>query len=549
MELKIKQLSSLEKVLDINKIEYKEIDRLNALLGEQISYQISVSAANLTAIEFDIVSELNPYIQVYEVKNTIMDFPVYPEQANINYLTQTPGCMPDLLIPLESQGNTIMCNNNVSSIWITLTIPENIKGGTYDIKVNINDKNTPPTLLATKHMTINVIEKKLPKQSTIFTQWFHVDCIADVHNVEIYSERHWELIEEYMKTAVELGINMILTPVITPPLDTAVGTNRPCTQLVKIKKNDNKYVFDFTLLKRWINLCKKYKIEYFEISHLFSQWGLESAPNIWVQENGENKHMFGWHIKSDDPAYIDFLTQFLPTLINFLSREGIKEKCHFHLSDEPGIQHVDTYKKLHDIVKPLLGGCPIMDAISDFDFYEHKLIDVPVCATTHITPYIENDAKNYWAYYCCGQSELVANRFLAMPSYRNRIIGLQLYKYDIPGFLQWGYNFYYSQFSRYLINPYITSSADGAFPSGDPFSVYPGKNGPLKSLRALIFKEALQDIEICHLLEKSIGKDAVIKIIETKAGSEITFFDYPNTAEFMFEIIDELKLRLQGDEQ
>ena len=33
------------------------------------------------------------------------------------------------------------------------------------------------------------------------------------------------------------------------------------------------YRFDFSELKRWIDLCKKCGIEYYEMSHLFSQWG------------------------------------------------------------------------------------------------------------------------------------------------------------------------------------------------------------------------------------------------------------------------------------
>ena len=37
-------------------------------------------------------------------------------------------------------------------------------------------------------------------------------------------------------------------------------------------------------------------------------------------------------------------------------------------------------------------------------------------------------------------------------------------------------------------------------PSGDPFSVYPGKDGPVASLRALNFKDALQDVDILRAL-------------------------------------------------
>ena len=37
------------------------------------------------------------------------------------------------------------------------------------------------------------------------------------------------------------------------------------------------------------------------------------------------------------------------------------------------------------------------------------------------------------AYYCCGEYKAVGNRFLAFPEYRNRILGVQLFKFDIKG--------------------------------------------------------------------------------------------------------------------
>ena len=127
-----------------------------------------------------------------------------------------------------------------------------------------------------------------------------------------------------------------------------------------------------------------------------------------------------------------------------------------------------------------------------------------------------------------------------MPSYRNRILGLQMYKYNVKGFLQWGYNFYYSQCSRKKINPYVTSSADRAFPSGDAFSVYPGDNKPLPSLRVCVFKEALEDMEVCRLLESYIGREKVIEMIDTAAGQPLTFSSYPRNPYFVPELIEKM---------
>jgi hypothetical protein len=168
-------------------------------------------------------------------------------------------------------------------------------------------------------------------------------------------------------------------------------------------------------------------------------------------------------------------------------------------------------------------------------------VEHPICTIDHIEPFISRGVKGLWAYYCCAQYKEVSNRFIAMPSYRNRIIGIQLYKYGIEGFLHWGFNFYYSQYSLYPIDPYVTTSTDGIFSSGDAFSVYPGKNGPLPSIRALVFREALEDIALCKLLEEKIGKPAVVELIDKEAGFEVTFKSYPKSEDFIFRLTEKIK--------
>ena len=104
---------------------------------------------------------------------------------------------------------------------------------------------------------------------------------------------------------------------------------------------------------------------------------------------------------------------------------------------------------------------------------------------------------------------------IAMPSYRNRALGLQLFRYQISGFLHWGYNFYNSQYSIEHINPYEVTDAAGAFPSGDPFLVYPGENGqPEESLRMMVHDEAMTDLRALKLLESLTSREHVMELIE-----------------------------------
>ena len=123
-----------------------------------------------------------------------------------------------------------------------------------------------------------------------------------------------------------------------------------------------------------------------------------------------------------------------------------------------------------------------------------------------------------------------------MPSARNRILGIQLYSYDATGFLQWGYNFWYSQFSKYAIDPYKVTDAGKAFPSGDAFVVYPGAGGvPFNSLRFKVFYDAVQDFTAMKLLESIIGRAKVMEIIEDEAGRPVTMKKYPHGNDFILK--------------
>ncbi len=538
MDINVKQISSLEKIRPSDSLTQKSI--INAIVfgGERFSYQLGIMC-NSQWVRVIVESPLKEFIKIYSVENVIMDFPIYSPavaHSDDDYIAKDAGLMPDLLIPLSDKNNELKLTDGIAkALWIRVDIPDSFPNGKYDITIKIQSIDNPDEF-TDNTMTLEVMDINLPGQELIFTQWLHADCIADVHKTEVYSEEHWRLIEEYIKTASELGINMILTPVFTPPLDTGVGLYRTCVQLVDIKKIQNKYIFNFEKLHRWINICKRNNIKYFEVSHLFSQWGTQYTPNIMVDIDGEKKYYFSWGVEASSEEYINFLKQFIPSLIDVFKKEEISDNVYFHLSDEPSEENAQAYELAYKIVKPLTGNMKTFDALSHYSFYEKGLVECPVTATSHIDEFLKHDIPEQWAYYCCAQIDRVGNRLLSMPSYRNRILGIQLYKYDIKGFLQWGFNFYNSQFSKYKINPYTTTSADMAFPSGDPFTVYPGRDGALLSLRGLVFYEAIQDIAVCKLLEKYIGKSQVIKIIESEAECEITFNDYPRNTEFLIKL-------------
>jgi hypothetical protein len=127
--------------------------------------------------------------------------------------------------------------------------------------------------------TLDVLPAELPPQKLLHTKWFHSDCIATQYGVDVFSEEHWRLIEAYATNAFCHGINLLLTPLFTPPLDTAIGHERPTVQLVGVEKTgEHAYHFGFSRLDRWVDMCGRIGIRNFEFSHLFTQWGAKHAP-------------------------------------------------------------------------------------------------------------------------------------------------------------------------------------------------------------------------------------------------------------------------------
>ena len=113
-----------------------------------------------------------------------------------------------------------------------------------------------------------------------------------------------------------------------------------------------------------------------------------------------------------------------------------------------------------------------------------------------------------------------------------------MYKYDIKGFLHWGYNFYFSRLSKVQpINPFQVSDAIDEFPSGDAYVVYPGFDGtPQVSLRFKVFYDAYQDMRACKLLESYIGRAAVIELIEENLDGELKFSTNPSYENWLLEV-------------
>ncbi|CQR46876.1 hypothetical protein BN1058_01160 [Paraliobacillus sp. PM-2] len=531
--LETKCISSLEKVFPDEELTSTSFNNASALINETYSFQVAYrnnqSLSNQISIEVE--SELQDLIALRSVGLAPSELPCYADHDD-NILRATSGLYPDPLYSIQEDG-LVGLPKQWRAIWVTVNLNDQVTSGIHNIRIVF--KTEDGQRLGEEVFKLNVIPVSLPEQKLIHTEWFYADCLALEYNVEVFSVKHWELMDKYIHTAAKHGMNMIYTPLFTPPLDTEVGGERLTVQLIGVDKVGTHYAFDFSKLKDWIEMCKKHGIKYFEFSHFFTQWGAKHAPKIIANENDVESKIFGWDTDATGEEYSQFLSEFLPQLVAFIKEQDLEDYVYFHVSDEPTLEHLESYQKASAIVHKYLANFPIMDALSDYEFYEKGYVKHPIPANDHIEPFIENNVNDLWTYYCCVQYKDVSNRFFTFPSSRNRVIGLQLYKFNIKGFLHWGYNFWLTQYSKKVINPYENTDAGYAFASGDAFLVYPGEDGPIESVRLEVFYEALQDLRALELLENKIGKEHVVALLEKEIEHPITFKQYPSESEWLLE--------------
>ncbi len=294
--MEFKLLSSLEKCFaDAGIGEKKEFTSACALMGEIYSFQLAICReddqySDMIGAYLKIESDIADKVSVRRVRHVPVMLAATPLDCNdSDYLRKGAGMYPDVLEPFDIKKYFYISAKSTESFWFTV---ENAPVGKHEINISLSRSNGE--VLYSGTFTLEIIAAALPDQELIVTNWFHCDCLASFYNVEVFSERHWEIIENFVKTYVRNGMNLILTPILTPELDTEVGSERPTVQLVDIKRTNGVYRYNFKKLDRWVEMCLKNGIKYFEMAHLFSQWGASFAPKVMATVDGEYKQIFGW---------------------------------------------------------------------------------------------------------------------------------------------------------------------------------------------------------------------------------------------------------------
>lgn len=528
-----KIISALEKPFADEKLDdYAALSRISTLRGEAISFQLlytyiqGESKRSWDVFKIELSGELAKYATVREVKAVAVTKPC-GVKSDDNYLRTAPGAYPDLLFPLTKDNRFASSNEILNSHWIDVFIPEDAPSGESEIKVRIIHSGE---VVSENTLTVDIIGATLPKQKTAHTMWYSNPSIVHYYGIEEWSERNFEICESYLSVARKNGINTVFVPLFS---------------LLEITKSGDEFYFSAEKLERFIEISKKLDFDFYEMPHMFTAGTAEWARTFSYNEDGVKKTTQG--LSSTDPEYTRILRATLKFAIEFLRERGLSQKLYFHIADEPSIEKIESYRAARESILDLIRDYPTIDAIFNIEYWKEGLVFSPVPITDEIEPFIEAGIENLWTYYCCGPQSRCSNRFIAQSGACTRSIGMQLYKFNIKGFLHWALCYYLGGDAGGVINPYVEQSAKNWVPAGDSFAVYPAPNGTAyESMRLLYLRDAFQDIRAMEICESLYSHDEVVGAIEEELGCELRFSVCAKSTDAMTRIRERINAMIKA---
>ena len=411
--------------------------------------------------------------------------------------------------PLFEEDSLTLWPGESAAFWITVRVDRACKPGPARVKFSADFGGQ----VRQRELIVQVHDITLqPRKGFPVTNWFSADAVCDFYGVKPFSAGFWPIFRRYVHNMVTHNQDTLYVPAFTPPVD---GVKRPMQLVNASRKSAGKYSFDFGDVRKWIRTAGACGIRNFEFNHLFTQWGAANAIRIYHGQGQDERLLWSPKTSATGRIYRTFLAQYLPALKQFLQRNGIIDRCFFHLSDEPhGQEHQANYAKARTMLRELAPWMKVMDALSEVDFARKGLVDMPVTVINTIREFIAEEIP-CWAYFCCVPRGKYLNRLMDTPLSKIRMSGWLFYRTGVLGFLHWGYNYWYRRQTRQLIDPFTVNDAHAApnWAYGDTFMVYPGRDGPIDSVRWEVFAESLQDYALLQTigLERNDGLLADIR--------------------------------------
>jgi hypothetical protein len=403
---------------------------------------------------------------------------------NPHVIRRAPFDVFEIIYPLEER--RIKTKYRYSLIRLTID-PENFKSNKdYVINISISDKLKNLKKLKFKIKVHPVLIPDLIDSNFFYTNWFNMQKMEEKHDLKRWSKKWYKMLDKYAQIMAKGRQNCIIIP----------------KELISLK--NNKIILDEKKMISFIEIFKKHGFTYFESPHLLGRGENDNWGNPELITSLRKKGYYS----SEGKKEIDTI---IHKIKKFTLKYNLKNQWLQHISDEPTDVSAKCYQDAAKQIKSIYPEIKIMEATNAMESLSGSIdLWCPL-----INDFQENEeffrnrekeGEKILIYTCLVPGGKWLNRTLDIESIRQVYFGWAGAKYNTFGYLHWGLNQYKANpFTQSVVkHPSPAASSNNYLPAGDTHIIYPGKNGPLSSLRFESQRLGIEDYEILEIL-KSIN--------------------------------------------
>lgn len=390
---------------------------------------------------------------------------------------------------LDNLDNFNIEAKTVRPVWLTIDIPSDAVAGNYKGKLNLYAERK---FVEDFEIKVEVVNQLLPEPSEWVYHldlWQHPSAVARVHNLELWSDAHFEKMRPIMKMLADAGQKVITATLNKDPWNHQ-SFDAYADMIIWTKNEDQSWSFDYTVFDKWVELMMD-----LGVTDMINCYSLLTWNNQVHYNDMEKKELVTLELKAQSDEYAEFWTVFLKDFTRHLKAKGWLEITNIAM-DERSPADMQAALKVLETAAPELG-ISLADNHKSYKQYPGiKDISVGANSVVDKEDIITRRAEglNTTWYVCC--ADPFANMFTFSAPAEAVYAGWHTVAADLDGMLRWAYN-------SWVENP-LTDSRYKTWPAGDTYMVYPDARSSIRFERLI---EGIQDVEKIRILRKQYSDE------------------------------------------
>lgn len=390
---------------------------------------------------------------------------------------------------LDNLDNFNIEAKTVRPVWLTIDIPSDAVADNYKGKLNLYAERK---FVEDFEIKVEVVNQLLPEPSEWVYHldlWQHPSAVARVHNLELWSDAHFEKMRPIMKMLADAGQKVITATLNKDPWNHQ-SFDAYADMIIWTKNEDQSWSFDYTVFDKWVELMMD-----LGVTDMINCYSLLTWNNQVHYNDMEKKELVTLELKAQSDEYAEFWTVFLKDFTRHLKAKGWLEITNIAM-DERSPADMQAALKVLETAAPELG-ISLADNHKSYKQYPGiKDISVGANSVVDKEDIITRRAEglNTTWYVCC--ADPFANMFTFSAPAEAVYAGWHTVAADLDGMLRWAYN-------SWVENP-LTDSRYKTWPAGDTYMVYPDARSSIRFERLI---EGIQDAEKIRILRKQYSDE------------------------------------------